>query len=202
MLHRWKVHDVGRSARFCGPGLGLRESRRDCRDGSPDCEVTMDRKQAASVWSAGAVSALAVAVLVGLAVGPPARQEGAEGRAAREAAVELAHRTVVYDPKNYIGFDPQAFYVPPNVTEGRVEERHALAECAMEYAPSASDATDATLFAEPGQRIGLGPVFGDRGYHAHVIAGGKDKIYRPDDRGDLTVGADAAPSKIVLVTTS
>lgn len=161
----------------------------------------MDRKLVASVWSAGAISALALAVLVGLAVSPTPPQEGREGRAAREAAAEQAERTVVYDPQNYLGFDPQAFYVPPKVTEVRVEERHALADCAMEYAPSASEATDATLFAEPGQRIGIGPVFGDRGYHVHVIAGGKDKIFRPDDRGNLTVGAEASPSKIVLVTT-
>ncbi len=160
----------------------------------------MDRKQIASVWSAGAVSALAVAVLVGLATAPRRPQEGKEGRAAREARAEQADRTVVYDPANYLGFDPQAFYVPPKVTEVRVEERHALVDCAMEYAPSVSEATDATLFADPGQRIGVGPVFGDRGFHVHVIAGGKDKVFRPDERGNLAIAAEA-PSRIVLVTT-
>lgn len=161
----------------------------------------MERRQIASAWAAGAVSALAAAVLVGLAVSPPReRQEGKEGRTVREAAAEQTDRTVVYDPQNYLGFDPQAFYVPPKVTEIRVEERHALIDCAMEYAPSVSEATDATLFAEPGQRIGLGPVFGDRGFHVHVIAGGKDKVYRPDERGNLAIGAEA-PSRIVLVTT-
>ena len=158
----------------------------------------MNRKQVASVWSAGAISSLAVAVLVGLAVAP---QEGKEGRAVREAAAEQADRTVVYDPQNYVGFDPQAFYVPPKVTEVRVEERHALADCAMEYAASASEATDATLFADPGQRIGLGPVFGDRGFHVHVIAGGKDRIFKPDERGNLAIGAEAGASRVVLVTT-
>jgi len=161
----------------------------------------MNRRQMASVWAAGAVSSLSVAVLVGLAVSPREPQEGGEGRAAREARAEQAERTVVYDPQNYLGFDPQAFFVPPKVTEVRVEERHALQECAMEYAPSVSEATDATLFADPGQVIGLGPVFGDRGFHVHVIAGGKDRVFRPDARGNLSMAADSVPSRIVLVTT-
>jgi heme exporter protein D len=159
----------------------------------------MDRRQMASVWCAGAVSALALAVLVGVSVSP--RQEGKEARQAREAEAEQAERTVVYDPQNYLGFDPQAFYVPPKVIEVRVEERHALQDCAMEYAPSVSEATDAVLFADPGQRIGLGPVFGDRGFHVHVIAGGKDRVFRPDDRGNLALEAEAAPARVVLVTT-
>src|SRR5688572_15475821 len=142
----------------------------------------MDRRQMASVWCAGAVSALALAVLVGVSVSPPKPQEGKEARKNREADAEQAERAVVYDPQNYLGFDPQAFYVPPKVTEVRVEERHALQDCAMEYATSASEATDATLFADAGQRIGLGPVFGDLGFHVHVVAGGKDRVFRPDDR--------------------
>src|SRR5262245_10425552 len=161
----------------------------------------MNRRQIASVWSAGAVSALSMAVLLGLALSPRKAQEGGEGRAAREARAEQAERTVVYDPQNYLGFDPQAFFVPPKVTEVRVEERHALQECAMEYAPSVSEATDATLFADPGQVIGLGPVFGDRGFHVHVIAGGKDRVFRPDARGNLSMDAETGPSRIVLVTT-
>ena len=95
-----------------------------------------------------------------MTLSPSSPQEGREGRAAREAAADQAERTVVYDPQSYLGFDPQAFYVPPRVSEVRVDERHALQDCAMEYAPSASEATDATLFAEAGQRIGVGPVFG------------------------------------------
>jgi hypothetical protein len=157
----------------------------------------MERRQMASLWAAGAVTSLALAVLVGVA----APQEGREGRAAREASADQAERTVAYDPQNYLGFDPQAFYVPPRVSEVRVDERHALQDCAMEYAPSVSEATDGMLFAEAGQRIGLGPVFGDRGYHAHVIAGGKDRVFKPDARGTLVVEAEAAPSRIVLVTT-
>ena len=161
----------------------------------------MERGQIASTWAAGAVSALSVMVLVGVVTAPREPQDGKEGRAARESRAEQADRTVVYDPQNYLGFDPQAFFVPPKVTEVRVEERHALADCAMEYAPSVSAATDATLFADPGQRIGLGPVFGDRGFHVHVIAGDKDKVYRPDDRGNLEIAAEAGPSRVVLVTT-
>lgn len=164
----------------------------------------MERRQIASAWAAGAVSALAAAVLVGVAVAPRQPQQakdGQEARAAREAAAEQTERTVAYDPQNYLGFDPQAFYVPPKVTEVRVEESHALQDCAMEYAPSASEATDATLFAVPGQRIGIGPVFGDRGFHVHVITGGKDRVFRPDERGDLAIGAESTPSRIVLVTT-
>ena len=161
----------------------------------------MDRRQMASVWSAGAVSALALAVLVGVSVSPPSPQEGRDARKGREAEAEQAERTVVYDPQNYLGFDPQAFYVPPKVTEVRVEERHALQDCAMEYAASVSEATDATLFADPGQRIGLGPVFGDRGFHAHVVAAGKDRVFRPDEKGNLVLEAETAPARIVLVTT-
>jgi hypothetical protein len=140
-------------------------------------------------------------MLVGLAVSPHEPQEGQEGRAARESKSEQADRTVVYDPQNYLGFDPQAFFVPPKVSEVRVEERHALQDCAMEFAPSVSEATDATLFADAGQTIGLGPVFGDRGYHVHVVAAGKDKVFKPDEHGNLTLSAESVPSRVVLVTT-
>jgi hypothetical protein len=161
----------------------------------------MERRNFAAAWAAGAVSALALVVLVGLMFVPRERQEGKEGREAREVRAEQAERPVFYDPHNYLGFDPQAFFVPPKVTEIRVDERHALADCAMEYAPSVSEATDATIFAAPGQRIGLGPVFGDRGYHVHVLAGGKDHVYRPDERGNLVIAAEAGPARVILVTT-
>jgi hypothetical protein len=158
----------------------------------------MERKSVVAGWLTGVLSALSLVVVLGLMF---ARQEGPEGRAEREARAERADRAVGYDPQNYLGFDPQAFFVPPKVTEVRVEERHALADCVMEYAASVAEATDATIFATPQQRIGLGPVFGDRGFHAHVVAGGQDRIYRPDERGNLVVAPEALPARVMLVTT-
>ncbi len=162
----------------------------------------MNRK---SLWvgiGVGAVIAWSVVIFVGWTHAPQdGKPQTPEAREERQQGREAADRPVAYDPQNYLGFDPQAFYVPPKVSEVRVEEQHALGDCALEFAPSAAAAPEALLFASPGQRIGLGPVFGDPGFHVHVLADGKDKIYRPDERGNLVIEAGSSPAKLVLVTT-
>lgn len=162
----------------------------------------MNRKGLWVGFGVGTLFTLSLIVFVGLnspQEAPP--KEGESAREERQARTEAADRAVGYDPANYLGFDPMAFFVPPKVSEIHVEERHALHECALEFAASATDAPEACLFTAPGQRIGLGPVFGDPGFHVHVLAGGQDRIFRPDARGNLVIEAGPAPAKIVLVTT-
>lgn len=162
----------------------------------------MNRKGVLVGFAVGILVTLSLIVFVGMqSAQEPPPKAGEPARDDRQAKAESADRPVGYDPENYLGFDPMAFFVPPKVSEIHVEERHSLAECALEFASSATDAPEACLFAAPGQRIGLGPVFGDPGFHVHVLADGKDRIYRPDARGNLVIEAGKSPAKIVLVTT-